>query len=63
MPRRKLSESNIRKLGRIGRSDNASYYVTLPINVVRDFGWKEGQKLVVKRHRSKARITIEDWTP
>lgn len=63
MPRRKTSESNIRKLGRIGKASNASYYITLPINVVRDFDWREGQKLEVKRHRSKNRISIENWQP
>lgn len=63
MPRRKLSESNIRKLGRIGRADNASYYITLPIALVREFGWKEGQKLAIKKHRSKKRLSVEDWQP
>ena len=36
-----------------------SYYVTLPIGVVREFRWKEGQKVVVEKRGKE--IVIKDW--
>ncbi len=49
-----------RKLGTTGNPDNPSYYVTLPIALVRQLKWRDGQKLVVKK--SRGRLVIEDWT-
>lgn len=43
---RKLSERNIRKIARIG---NQSLGITLPIETLRELGWKEKQKVTVKR--------------
>ncbi len=43
---------NIQKSGR-------SYHVTLPIQVVREFKWKEGQKVVVEKRGRE--IVIRDW--
>jgi len=56
MPVRKIGESNIRKLTKIG---GMSLGLTLPIEVVRKLGWKERQKVVVKVERK--RIIIRDW--
>lgn len=56
MARPKTSSEPIRKLTKTGGS---SYYVTLPLDYIREFGWREGQKVVVKKRGSK--ITIEDW--
>lgn len=56
MSRRKLNEKNIRKLSRIG---NSSLGVTLPIEILRELKWREGQKLVAKK-RGKG-IMIVDW--
>ena len=58
MPRRKLEEKNIRKLTRMG-SGGGSVGLTLPIEIVKDLGWRERQKVVVKKYGSK--IIIEDW--
>ena len=41
------------------QNTNGSYMVSLPIEVVRALGWREGQKLTVRKTASK--ITIEDW--
>jgi len=56
MARRKIEEQNIRKLTRVG---NQSISVTLPIDIVRELGWKEKQKVVVKR--IKGGMEIRDW--
>lgn len=53
---RKAGESNIRKLTKIGKK---SIGLTLPIEVVRKLGWKEKQKVVVKKVRGG--ILIKDW--
>jgi antitoxin component of MazEF toxin-antitoxin module len=55
MARRKLEEKNIRKVFKSG----SSYALTLPIEVVRKFKIRKGQKMVVKVRRGK--IIIEDW--
>jgi len=56
MARRKLKNKNIRKIARIG---NRSLGVTLPIEILRELGWRLKQKVVIKR-RGKT-ITIKDW--
>ena len=53
---RKIEEQNIRKLTKLG---GHSIAVTLPIEIIRELGWKERQKVVVKRVGKK--IVIEDW--
>jgi len=58
MPNRKSSEQNIRKLTKLGRKSLA---VTLPIELVTQLGWKEKQRVVVKRKGSK--LIISDWKP
>lgn len=55
MGRRK--EENIRKIQQSGKK--GSYHLTLPIKVMRELKWKEGQKVVVKR--VSKRVIIEDW--
>ena len=61
MGRSSADEQKIRKLGKIGGEKNFSYYVTLPIDFVRDMGWRDGQKIVVKKSSKKPRLIIEDW--
>lgn len=58
MARRKSSKRNIRKLTKVG---GKSYAVTLPIEVIRAFGWKERQKLILKINKKNKTITIKDW--
>jgi len=55
MGRRKISEENIRKIQKVSRS----YYVTIPIEIIRRFGWQEGQKVVVDTRGKE--IVIKDW--
>jgi bifunctional DNA-binding transcriptional regulator/antitoxin component of YhaV-PrlF toxin-antitoxin module len=56
MPTQKLEDKNIRKLTKVG---GGSYSVTIPIEIIKEFGWRERQKLVVKKQGKK--IVIEDW--
>lgn len=58
MGRRKLGQRNIRKLTRIG---NKSYGITLPIEVIREFKWRERQKLELVVDKKKKEIKIKDW--
>ena len=56
MPTRKRGESHIRNLQR----SHGSYYVTLPIDLVRKLKWKEHQKVEVVA-AGKDKVTIKDW--
>lgn len=56
MANKKMNEVDIRKLTKIGRK---SLGVTLPIEEVRALGWREKQKLTVKR--VKGGFIIRDW--
>jgi hypothetical protein len=56
MATKKANETNIRKLTKIGKK---SIGLTLPIEMVRELGWKERQKVVVKRVRGG--LLIKDW--
>ncbi len=53
---RKAEEKNIRKLAKMGKK---SIGLTLPIEIIRELGWREKQKIVVKRVRGG--IMIKDW--
>lgn len=55
MPRRKLSEHNIRKVQR----SHGTYTISIPIDIARSIKLRERQKVVVKKRGKK--ITIEDW--
>ncbi|MBI2506682.1 MAG: hypothetical protein HYW00_00895 [Candidatus Colwellbacteria bacterium] len=55
MTRRTIPEENIRIIQKARRS----YYVSLPIQIVREFGWRESQKVVVEKRGRE--ITIRDW--
>ena len=54
---RKSVTNHIRKLGKTGNVDSPSYFVTIPIELVRSMDWGEGQQVHVKRSRGK--IVIE----
>jgi len=58
MAGKKLVDKNIRKLLRMGRA-GGSVGLTLPIEIVKQLGWRERQKVVVKLKGKK--ITIQDW--
>lgn len=55
MARRKLENRNIRKLGK----GKTSYHVTIPIEAIRELGWKKFQKVVVDVKRKQ--LVIKDW--
>lgn len=55
MARRKLEDKNIRKITKSGNS----YAITIPIEIMREFKWREKQKVTVKK-RGKS-IIISDW--
>ena len=55
MSRRKLEDRNIRKLIK----STTSYHITIPIEIIRELGWKKGQKLIVEA-RGKG-ISVRDW--
>jgi hypothetical protein len=52
----KLKDKNIRKITRVGKTSLA---VTIPIEITCEFGWKERQKVIVKKVRGG--ILIKDW--
>lgn len=56
MANRKGDERGVRKLKKIGAG---SIGMTLPIDMVRDLGWREKQKVVVTRVRGG--LLIRDW--
>ena len=51
-------DNNIRKLTKIGKS---SYCVTLPMDIVREFKWREKQKLQISVNEDAQTITIAEW--
>jgi len=57
--RRRLSEKNIRKITKI--AGGTSYAITLPIDVVRRWGWKEKQKVELEIDEKKKVIKVKDW--
>ncbi len=59
MGRRILEERNVRKLTKM--SGGKSYGITLPISVIRKFGWRERQKLQLRVNNRTKSITIKDW--
>lgn len=56
MSNKTTEERNIRKLTKIG---GKSIGLTLPIELVRELGWREKQKVVVTRVRGG--VMIKDW--
>jgi bifunctional DNA-binding transcriptional regulator/antitoxin component of YhaV-PrlF toxin-antitoxin module len=56
MARRPLKQRKIRNIQR----SKGSYYVTIPVELIREFKWRERQKVVVTKI-GKNRIVIADW--
>lgn len=56
MGTRKSGEQNVRN---ITKNSTGTYQVSLPIDLVRILGWKQGQKVVFKK-RGKD-LVIVDW--
>ena len=57
MSRRKLEDRNVRKLGK----GATSYFVTLPIEAIRELGWRKSQKVVVEVDHRHQELIIKDW--
>ncbi len=57
MGRRKIEDRNIRNLQKT--AGGSTYIVSLPIETIRELGWKTKQKLVVKKYGDG--ILIKDW--
>jgi len=53
----KNMKNNIRKIVKNGRE---SYYVNIPKELIKKFGWKERQKVVVT-YKGRKRLEIKDW--
>ena len=47
-----------RKLTLAGKG---TYYVTIPISMIKQLGWKKGEKKIIRQKDKK--IVIEDWKP
>lgn len=58
MGRRKVGEENVRT---ITKSGGSSYSVTLPIQIMRQLGWREGTQVVVER--SGSRVVVRHHRP
>lgn len=58
MPSKKLVDKNIRKLTRMGRA-GSSLGLTIPKELAISLGWKERQKVVVKKLNGS--IVIRDY--
>lgn len=54
--RRKISKEGIRNIQR----SRKSYHISIPVEIMREFGWQERQKVVVKKY-GKSKIIISDW--
>ena len=50
---RKLEEKNTRKLTRLGKT---SLTVSIPVEIIKSLGWREKQKVQVKRVKGGALI-------
>lgn len=57
--RRKTGQENVRSLTKTG--GGRTYTLSLPVAVVRAFGWKERQKLTLTVNLKKQTILIKDW--
>jgi bifunctional DNA-binding transcriptional regulator/antitoxin component of YhaV-PrlF toxin-antitoxin module len=52
----KLKDKNTRKITRVGKTSLA---VTIPIEIARDLGWREKQRVKIKR--IKGGFTVRDY--
>ena len=52
-----MKDKNIRKLVKNGRD---SYYICIPKEIIKKYGWRERQKLVIKDN-GREKLEITDW--
>lgn len=58
--KQKYMTKRIRKINRIG---GYSYAITLPMDAIKSFKWKEGQRLELEVDFKKERILVKDYKP
>ncbi len=56
MARRKTSERNIRTLAK----GATSYYITIPIEMIHELGWKRRQKLEIEFDRRHEELIVRN---
>jgi len=56
MANRDLKNKSVRNIQR----SHGTYYVSIPIELVKKLGWRERQKVVVKKS-GKDKVIIKDW--
>jgi hypothetical protein len=56
MGRRKVGEEKVRSI----QKSNGSYMVSIPIELMRQLGWRERQRVVI-RPSGRGKLTIEDY--
>ena len=56
MARKPFNERHVRKITKVG---GKSYAVTLPIEVIRQLGWRERQKVIVVFDGKQ--VIVRDW--
>ncbi len=56
MSRRKYTKDHIRNI----QQSKGSYYISIPMSLMRELGWQERQRVMVKKH-GKSKILISDW--
>jgi len=59
MARRKLEERDMRTLFKL--AGGKSFAVTIPIDIVRSWGWQNNQKLKLTIDEQHKKITVEEW--
>ena len=57
MARRRLEARHTRKLIK----GTTSYLVTVPVEFIRELGWRASQKLVIDLDERRKEIVIRDW--
>jgi bifunctional DNA-binding transcriptional regulator/antitoxin component of YhaV-PrlF toxin-antitoxin module len=56
MGRRKIGQEKIRNI----QKSNGSYLVSIPIELMRELGWAERQRVVITRS-GRGKLVIEDY--
>jgi bifunctional DNA-binding transcriptional regulator/antitoxin component of YhaV-PrlF toxin-antitoxin module len=57
MGRRKIGQEHIRNI----QKSNGSYLVSIPIELIRELGWVERQRVVITRSGA-GKLVIKDYT-
>ncbi len=60
MPAPKPITNHTRKLGKTGNPDSPSYFLTVPIEIIRKLKWSEGQNVQVRMSRGKIVLSASE---